>query len=84
MAKGARNTNRKNRNYEFSYTLPAVDDKETSLSFSVYDMTNEYTDYYDNTDTERSTYDKRRKGVEVTLGRPEGKFVRKYITPTSD
>ena len=78
--KGARNTNRKNRNYEFSYTRPWVDDKETSLSFSVYDMTNEYTDYYDNTDTERSTYDKRRKGVEVTLGRPEGEFVRKYIT----
>ena len=78
--KGASNTNRKNRNYEFSYTRPWVDAKETSLSFSVYDMTNEYTDYYDNTNTVRSTYDKRRKGVEATFGRPEGEFVRNYVT----
>lgn len=78
--KGATNTGRKYRNYEFSYTRPWVDDKETSLSFSLYDMTNEYTDYYDNTNTERSTYDKRRKGVEITFGRPAGEFVRNYIT----
>lgn len=78
--KGANNTNRKNKNYEFSYTRPWVDDKETSLSFTLYDMTNEYTDYYDNTDTKRSTYDKRRKGVEITLGRPQDEFTRNYVT----
>ena len=39
--------NSSDRNYEFSYTRPWIDDKETSLGFSFYDMTNRYTDYYD-------------------------------------
>lgn len=77
---GNASENTGNHNYEFSYTRPWLDAKETSLNFNVYDMTNEYTDYYDNTDTERSTYDKRRKGFDVTLGRPEGEYVRNYLT----
>ena len=77
---GANHTDRKNKNYEFSYSRPGVDDKETSLSCTLYDMTNEYTDYYDNTDNERSTYNKRRKGAEITLGRPQDEFTRNYVT----
>lgn len=68
------------RNYEVSFTRPWLDSKQTSLSFSVYNLTNEYTDYYDGTDKEKSTYDKNRKGVDITLGRPTGEYTQNYIT----
>ncbi|WP_378950972.1 outer membrane protein assembly factor [Pelosinus sp. sgz500959] len=68
-----------NRNYEVSYNRPWLDDKQTSLGFSFYDMTNEYTDYYDNGNS-RSTYDKKRKGWDITLGRPQGEYVQNYIS----
>lgn len=68
-----------NRNYEVSYTRPWLDKKQTSLGFSFYDMTNEYDDYYDNGGT-RSTYDKKRRGFDITLGRPQGEYVQNYIT----
>ncbi|WP_371372196.1 outer membrane protein assembly factor [Sporomusa aerivorans] len=67
------------RNYEVSYTKPWLDSKQTSLSFSVYNMTNEYSDY--NTDGSlNTTYDRNRKGFEVTLGRPDGEYAQNYIT----
>lgn len=69
-----------NKNYEVSYTRPWLDSKQTSLSFSFYDLTNEYTDYYDGTDKEKTTYDKNRKGVDITLGRPSGEYIQNYIT----
>lgn len=68
-----------NKNYEVSYTRPWLDAKQTSLGFSVYNMTNQYNDYYDDGGT-RSTYDKLRKGFDVTLGRPQGEYVQNYIT----
>ncbi|SDD81957.1 BamA/OMP85 family outer membrane protein [Sporomusa acidovorans] len=68
------------RNYEVSFTRPWLDSKQTSLSFSVYDLTNEYTDYKDGTDDEKATYDKNRKGVDITLGRPSGEYIQNYIT----
>jgi len=68
-----------NKNYEVSYNRPWLDSKQTSLGFSVYDMTNEYSDYEDNGDT-RATYDKKRKGFDITLGRPQGEYVQNYIT----
>ncbi|MBP2627215.1 MAG: surface antigen [Firmicutes bacterium] len=71
--------NASDRNYEVSYTRPWLDDKQTSLGFSVYDMTNEYNDYYDNGKT-RATYDKKRKGWDITLGRPQGEYVQNYIS----
>jgi len=71
--------NASDRNYEVSYNRPWLDAKQTSLGFSFYDMTNEYTDYKDNGDT-RATYDKRRKGFDVTLGRPQGEYVQNYIS----
>lgn len=68
-----------NANYEVSYTRPWLDSKQTSLSFSFYDMTNEYDDY--NTDGKlESTYDKNRKGFDITLGRPHGEYIQNYIT----
>ena len=69
-----------NKNYEVSYTRPWLDSKQTSLSVSFYDLTNEYTDYYDGTDKEKTTYDRNRKGVDITLGRPSGEYIQNYIT----
>ena len=68
-----------NRNYEFSYTKPWLDQKQTSLAFTLYDRTNEY-DNYINGGILESTYDRRRKGVEVTVGRPAGEYITNYIT----
>ncbi|BBB91553.1 MAG TPA: BamA/TamA family outer membrane protein [Methylomusa anaerophila] len=68
-----------NKNYEVSYTRPWLDSKQTSLGFSVYNMTNRYSDYYDGGDLQ-STYDKNRRGFDITLGRPQGEYVQNYIT----
>jgi len=68
------------RNYQFSYTRPWLDAKQTSLGFSIYNMTNEYSDYYDSTGDTRSTYYKNRKGWDMTLGRPQGEYVQNYIS----
>lgn len=67
-----------NKNYEFGYTKPWLDDKQTSLGFTVYDMTNEYSDY-EHGDLV-SSYDKERKGWDITLGRPSGEYMQNYIT----
>lgn len=79
--------NASSRNYEFSYTHPWLDDKQTSISFTFFNMTNQYTDYgmYNsdgsyNDQASRSTYDKNRKGFEITLGRPQSEYVTNYIT----
>lgn len=42
-------------------------------------MTNQYSDYNDDGGT-RATYDKKRKGFDVTLGRPQSEYVQNYIT----
>lgn len=68
-----------NKNYELTYRKPWLDKKETSLGISLYDFTNEYADYDRNGD-EIARYDKKRVGQEITLGRPQGEFVRHYIT----
>ena len=68
-----------NRNYEFSYTKPWLDAKQTSLSFSFYNMTNEY-DHYKAGGVLDSTYDRKRKGMELTLGRPANDFVTNFVT----
>lgn len=75
-------------NYEVSYTRPWLDSKQTSLGFSVYNMTNEYTDYgYSKTSgtpldnrAERSTYDRNRRGFDITLGRPQGEYIQNFLT----
>jgi outer membrane protein insertion porin family len=68
-----------NKNYEFSYTRPWLDSKQTSLGFNVYDMTQQYNDYYTDGSL-RSTYDRRGKGYDITLGRPQGDYIHNYIT----
>ncbi|WP_312197928.1 BamA/OMP85 family outer membrane protein [Anaerospora hongkongensis] len=67
-----------NKNYEFGYTKPWLDDKQTSLGFTVYDMTNEYSDYEHGKLV--SSYDKERKGWDITLGRPSGEYIQNYIS----
>lgn len=65
-------------NYEVSYVRPWLDSKQTSLGFSVYDMTKRYNDYEDG--ERRSTYDRNRKGWDVTLGRPSSEYLQHYVT----
>lgn len=71
-----------NNNYEFSYLRPWLDSKQTSLGFNIYNMTNEYSDYgyQGNDEALRSTYEKKRKGWDITLGRPHGEYIQNYIT----
>lgn len=66
-------------NYEFSYTRPWLDSKQTSVGFSIYNMTNEYDDYA-NTRDRVSTYDRNRRGFDITFGRPQGEYIQNYIT----
>ena len=66
-----------NKNYSFGYTRPWLDNKQTSIGFNIYNMTNQYTDYgyQGNDDRERSTYDRQRKGWDITLARPSGEYL---------
>lgn len=69
-----------NKNYDFSYTRPWLDSKETTATINLYDITNEYADYNINGD-EVARYDKKRRGQELTLSRKtNNEFVSNYIT----
>lgn len=69
-----------NKNYEFSYTRPWLDDKETSAGLSIYDMTNEYAEY-NHTGDEIARYDKQRRGQELTFSRrTNNEYVVNYLT----
>ena len=69
-----------NKNYDFSYTRPWLDDKETAATLSLYDSTSEYADYNNNAD-EIARYDKKRRGQEVTLSRrTNNEFVSNFIS----
>lgn len=69
-----------NKNYDFSYTRPWIDSKETSATLNLYDITNEYADYDNNSD-EIARYDKKRRGQELTFSRrTNNEFVSNYIT----
>ncbi|HMM20910.1 MAG TPA: BamA/TamA family outer membrane protein [Selenomonadales bacterium] len=70
------------KNYSFGYTRPWLDSRQTSLGFSVYDMTNEYTDYdYQGDDNKkRSRYDRNRKGWDITIARPYGEYLNYSLT----
>lgn len=69
-----------NKNYDFSYTRPWLDDKETSATINLYDITNEYADYDINGD-EIARYDKKRRGQELTFSRKtHNEFISNYIT----
>ena len=69
-----------NKNYDFTYSRPWLDDKETRATINLYDITNEYADYNIDGD-EIARYDKKRRGQELTLSRrAEGEFISNYIT----
>ncbi|MBP2652487.1 MAG: surface antigen [Firmicutes bacterium] len=70
------------KGYNFSYTMPWMDSKETSLTFNWYNMTNRYSDYGYNGDysTLRSTYYKNVRGFDITMGRAQGEYVHNYLT----
>ncbi len=69
-----------NKNYDFSYTKPWIDDKETTATINLYDITNEYADYNIDGD-EIARYDKKRRGQELTFSRKtDNEFVSNYIT----
>ncbi len=69
-----------NKNYDFSYTRPWLDSKETALTVNLYDITNEYADYNIDGD-EIARYDKKRRGQEITFSRrAEDEFISNYIT----
>ncbi len=69
-----------NKNYDFTYTRPWLDSKETSATINLYDITNEYADY--NIDgNEIARYDKKRRGQELTFSRrTNNEFINNYIT----
>lgn len=69
-----------NKNYDFSYTRPWIDSKETSATLNLYDITNEYADYDIHGD-EIARYDKKRRGQEITFSRKtNNEFVSNYVT----
>ena len=69
-----------NKNYDFSYTKPWIDDKETTATINLYDITNEYADYDINAN-EIARYDKKRRGQELTFSRrTDNEYVSNYIT----
>ena len=69
-----------NKNYDFSYTRPWLDSKETAATINLYDITNEYADYDINGD-EIARYDKKRRGQELTFSRKtNNEYVSNYVT----
>lgn len=69
-----------NKNYDFSYTRPWLDSKETSATLNLYDITNEYADYNIDGD-EIARYDKKRRGQELTFSRKtNNEFISNYVT----
>lgn len=71
-------------NYILSYNKPWLDDKQTSVGFSVFNTTYQYNDYGlaevggKNSDI-RSTYDRQARGFTVSLGRPQGDTIQNNI-----
>ena len=66
-------------NYSFSYQRPWLDSKQTSLGFTLYNMISQYTDY-DSDGTTVSTYNRRYRGFDFTLGRPVNDTLSHFIT----
>lgn len=70
--------------WDVNFTNPWIDDKQTSLSVDFFNSLNEYSDYGYNGDStkRRSTYYRRARGFNITIGRPEGEYTRNYLTFT--
>ena len=70
---------RDHANYNFTYTKPWLDKKETSMTINLYRGTHEVSDY-DRGGHTIADYDKRSVGQEITFSRAEGEYVRNAIT----
>lgn len=70
---------RHKKNYNFQYVKPWIDNKETTASLSLFDMAQEYQDYYDD-GSDKARYDRRNKGWMVGLSRPVSEQWRASIT----
>lgn len=70
-----------NKNYDFTYSKPWIDHKETRMTINLYDITNEYADY-DEKAREIARYDKKRVGQELTFSRKSrhNEYISNYIT----
>ena len=66
-------------NYSVTYQRPWIDSKQTSFGFTLYNMINQYTDYNTNGDSV-STYNRRYRGFDFTLGRPVNDSLSHFIT----
>ena len=66
-------------NYSVSFQRPWIDSKQTSLGFTLYNMTNQYSDF-DSDGNTISTYNRRYRGFDVTLGRPVNDSMSHFIT----
>ena len=67
------------KNYQISYTRPWIDSNGDSLGVSFFDRRYSYDDYNAKGHTIAS-YDKRRKGYNLTLGRVTGEYQTNYLT----
>jgi len=70
--------------WDLSFTNPHIDDKKTSLSVDFFNSVNSISDYGLNGDntTLRSTYYRRSRGFNISIGRPQGDYVRNSVTFT--
>lgn len=67
------------KNYQISYTRPWINDNGDSLGFSIFDRRYDYDDYNANGDTVAS-YNRRRKGFNLTLGHVSSEYRRNFFT----
>lgn len=67
------------KNYQISYTRPWINDNGDSLGFSIFDRRYDYDDYNADGDTVAS-YDRRRKGYNLTWGHVSSEYRRNYFT----
>lgn len=66
-------------NYNVTYMRPWLDRKQTSIGFSLYNMFSQYSDF-DSNGNEISTYNRRYRGFDITMGRPVNDRLSHFIT----
>ena len=67
------------KNYQISYTRPWINDNGDSLGFSIFDRRYDYDDYNADGDTVAS-YDRRRKGFNLTWGHVSSEYRKNFFT----
>ena len=66
-------------NYSVTYLRPWLDSKQTSLGITIYNMTNQYSDFNDD-GSDKATYNRRYGGVDLTFGRPANDYITHFVT----